>query len=207
MDSSGHPSNPLALAVLALLFEREMHPYEMAATMKERGKEHSIKLRYGSLYTVIAALQRDGLILARGTVREGNRPERTVFAITPAGTDRLTGWMTAMLARPAKEYPLFEAALSLMPVLPPETVAPLLEERLARLGAAIDGLRAMLAKATEAGLPALFQIEHDYELALVEAEHRFVTGLARHIRDGSLDGLALWRGWHADRATEAAKMS
>ena len=49
-------ANPLALAVLALLFERPMHPYEMAATMKERHKEDSIKLRYGSLYTVIDML-------------------------------------------------------------------------------------------------------------------------------------------------------
>ena len=44
-----HPANPLALAVLALLFERPMHPYEMAATLRQRHKEDSIKLRYGSL--------------------------------------------------------------------------------------------------------------------------------------------------------------
>ena len=46
-------SNPLALAVLACLHERPMHPYEMASTMRERGKEQSIKLNYGSLYTVV----------------------------------------------------------------------------------------------------------------------------------------------------------
>ncbi len=48
--------SPLALAVLALLFERPMHPYEMAATMRERHKEESIKLRYGSLYSVVEIL-------------------------------------------------------------------------------------------------------------------------------------------------------
>ena len=53
MPKHAHPANPLALAVLALLFERPMHPYEMAATLKQRHKEDSIKLRYGSLYTVI----------------------------------------------------------------------------------------------------------------------------------------------------------
>ena len=58
-------ANPLALAVLALLFERPMHPYEMAATMKERHKEDSIKLRYGSLYTVIDLLLARGLIAAK----------------------------------------------------------------------------------------------------------------------------------------------
>lgn len=31
-------SNPLALAVMALLFERPMHPYEMVSLMKERAK-------------------------------------------------------------------------------------------------------------------------------------------------------------------------
>ena len=59
------PQSPLALAVLALLFERPMHPYEMAATMRERHKEESIKLRYGSLYSVVELLQRDGLIAAQ----------------------------------------------------------------------------------------------------------------------------------------------
>jgi DNA-binding PadR family transcriptional regulator len=49
------PESPLALAVLALLYERPMHPYEMASTLKERREEESIKLRYGSLYTVIDA--------------------------------------------------------------------------------------------------------------------------------------------------------
>ena len=49
MAPLAHPSNPLALAVLALLFERPMHPYEMAATLKQRHKGESIKIRYGSL--------------------------------------------------------------------------------------------------------------------------------------------------------------
>ena len=53
MIQRSHPSNPLALAVLALLFERPMHPYEMGVILRQRHKEDSIKLRYGSLYTVI----------------------------------------------------------------------------------------------------------------------------------------------------------
>jgi DNA-binding PadR family transcriptional regulator len=57
--------NPLGLAVLSLLLERPMHPYEMAATLRERAKEASIKLNYGSLYTVIGALLRAGFISKR----------------------------------------------------------------------------------------------------------------------------------------------
>ena len=55
-------SNPLALAVMVRLFERPMHPYEMATTLTQRHKHDSIKIRFGSLYTVIDALVADGLI-------------------------------------------------------------------------------------------------------------------------------------------------
>src|SRR5215831_7664198 len=106
-------SNPLALAVLACLHERPMHPYEMAATMRERGKEHSIKLNYGSLYTVVDNLTKHGLIEAIEARREGRCPERTVYQLADAGRAELDDWMSELLALPVKEYPQFEAALSL----------------------------------------------------------------------------------------------
>ncbi len=40
-------SNLLALAVLSLLTERPMHPYEVSAVMRQRGLADSIKLNYG----------------------------------------------------------------------------------------------------------------------------------------------------------------
>ena len=90
-------SNPLALAVLALLFERPMHPYEMAATLKHRHKHESIKLRYGSLYTVIDLLVARGLITSKETSRGGKRPERTIYLLTQAGHDLLQDWMRELL--------------------------------------------------------------------------------------------------------------
>src|SRR5665213_2376603 len=63
-------SNPLALAVLACLVERPMHPYEISTTLRSRGKEQSIKLNYGSLYSVVESLEKHGLIRARETTRE-----------------------------------------------------------------------------------------------------------------------------------------
>ena len=35
MASKRRVSNPLALAVMALLYERPMHPYEMVSTMRQ----------------------------------------------------------------------------------------------------------------------------------------------------------------------------
>src|ERR1041385_9073821 len=129
MQNASRPSNRLALAVLAFLFERPMHPYEMAATLKERHKEESIKLRYGSLYTVIDALVKRGDVLARASSRAGNRPERTVYELTPSGVDELRDWMRDLLRHPGKEFTQFEAALSLLPVLPPDEAVSLLRDR------------------------------------------------------------------------------
>src|SRR5215469_17896722 len=96
--------NPLALAVLACLTEHPMHPYEIATTLRERGKDQSIKLNFGTLYTVVEALQQHGLIVAQETERAGRRPERTVYRLTDAGRIELFDWISELLSRPAKEY-------------------------------------------------------------------------------------------------------
>src|SRR2546430_6148674 len=116
-------NNPLALAVLACLTEHPMHPYEMATTMRERGKDQSIKLNYGSLYTVVQALQQHGLIVAQETERAGRRPERTVYCLTDAGRMELIDWVSELISTPVKEYTRFEAGLSLLPLLPPRGAA------------------------------------------------------------------------------------
>src|SRR4028118_436182 len=107
MASKRRVSNPLALAVMALLFERPMHPYEMVSTMRERGKHESVRLRYSSLYSVVGALEREGLISSRETVRAGRRPERTVYGITEEGREEFLSWLRELLSEPVKEYTQF----------------------------------------------------------------------------------------------------
>jgi DNA-binding PadR family transcriptional regulator len=192
-DRRRSTSNPLALAVLACLHERPMHPYEMASTMRERGKEQSIKLNYGSLYTVVDSLAKNGLIEAMEARREGRRPERTVYQLTESGRARLDTWMSELLAEPVKEYPQFEAALSLMPVLHPDTVLELLRTRARLLRKEIAQARIMLGTAHNAGLPRLLLIEGEYHVALRETELTWVRELADELEAGTLEGLDGWR--------------
>ena len=193
-------SNPLALAVLVLLFEKPMHPYEMAATLKQRGKEQSIKLRYGSLYTVIGQLEREGFIESAGTERQGGRPERTTYRLTKAGEAEMNSWLRSLVSEPIKEYPQFEAALSLLPALPPSDVQALLTERLRRLEEHAHHIQAEIQSAVVTNLPALFLIESEYALALLRAEQSYVKGLIHGIETAELDGIEQWRQWHANRA-------
>jgi DNA-binding PadR family transcriptional regulator len=196
-------SNPLALAVLACLHERPMHPYEMASTMRERGKEQSIKLNYGSLYTVVDSLAKNGLIEAMEATREGRRPERTVYRLTEAGRARLDSWMSELLAEPVKEYPQFEAALSLLPVLHPDTVLGLLRTRIRLLQKEIAQARTMIDTAHSARLPRLLLIEGEYHVAMREAELSWVQRLADELEAGTLEGQDGWR--HVYETGEAPK--
>jgi len=193
-------ANPLALAVLVLLYERPMHPYEMAATLRERRKEDSIKLRYGSLYTVIELLVKAGFIEEKRTTRDGNRPERTVYEITPAGETEMRSWMREILSTPVKEYPQFEAGLSLLPVLPPEEATDVLETRTEFLKKDIEQISAGLQQAKAANLPPLFSIETEYRLAALKTELSFVTTLIDRIRKDGCGFLKEWKKWHAEKA-------
>jgi DNA-binding PadR family transcriptional regulator len=188
-------ANPLALAVLACLRERPMHPYEMATTMRSRGKEHSIKLNYGSLYTVVDNLAKHGLIEAGEAHREGRRPERTVYQLTAAGRAELEDWMSELIGVPVKEYPRFEAALSLLPVLAPEHVAALLRDRESALSTEITDWHGQLS--SDHGLPRLVLLEVEYHLAMREAELSWVRGLLSELSDGTFPGLDWWRRWQA----------
>lgn len=196
MASRGR-SNPLALAVLSCLAERPMHPYEIASTMRERGKDVSIKINYGSLYTVVESLLRRGLIEERETVREGRRPERTVYGITRAGRAEHDDWLSEMISRPSAEFTQFEAALSLMGGLPPDVVVPLLEQRRNHLHIQITADESTYELCLEQGLPEVFIVELEYRIALRKAELGYVEDLIRRIRERKLGGIELWEGFHS----------
>jgi DNA-binding PadR family transcriptional regulator len=201
MASKRRVSNPLALAVMALLFERPMHPYEMVSLMRERGKHESVRLRYSSLYSVVGALEREGLISPRETVREGRRPERTVYGITADGREEFLSWLRKLLREPVKEYTQFAAGLTFIAALPPEEAAGLLEERVRLLEDEVGEMRARLEEAAERlGLPRLFLIESEHELVLREAELGWVRDLAGEIRSGRLGGMRGWRSFHSQAA-------
>ena len=141
------PANALSLAVLTLLFEKPMHPYEMSTTLRHRSKEESIRLNYGSLYAVVESLRKKGLIAARETLREGNRPERTVYELTDDGATAMREWLSEMLRDPTPQFTDFEAALSLMGAIPPDEALALLKLRLKALRITsnqYDGVRANL---------------------------------------------------------------
>jgi DNA-binding PadR family transcriptional regulator len=186
-------SNPLALAVLVCLYEKPMHPYEVAQTLRSRAKEQSVRLNYGSLYAVVESLEKRSFIKSTGTVREGKRPQRTVYEITEDGSLEMTDWLTELIGTPNKEYPAFMAGLSFLPALDPDDALAALRRRAEALTMRLVAMRGAMQAATDAGLPRIFELESEYEERVVTAELSFVKALVDEMTDGTLEGLELWR--------------
>ena len=175
-----------------------MHPYEVAQTLRSRAKHESVRLNYGSLYGVVDSLEGRGLIRAVSSERQGKRPERTTYEITDDGSRELVDWLTDLVAAPVKEYPQFETALSFLPVLAPDDVLALLRTRVDALELEVSRMRGGMQHAAEMGLPRIFSLEAEYEVALRSAELDFIRPLINELETGTLEGLDMWVAFHSD---------
>lgn len=185
--------NPLALAVLGLLLEKPMHPYEISSTLRERLKDSSFKINSGSLYDTISALAREGWIAPQETVRDSARPERTVYVHTELGRAEFVRWLDELIRVPVDEFPKFVAAVGYLGALGRERADDALVERVRHLTVRIQEAKAVLASTVGAGagagagrVPRLFMLEVEYQVHAWEAEVDWVRKTIREIRDGSL---------------------
>jgi DNA-binding PadR family transcriptional regulator len=189
-------NNLMALALLSLLATGiPMHPYQMANLLRRTGKDREMKIKWGSLYTVVQNLERHGFIEATSSDREGRRPERTTYAITEAGREEMCDWVRELVAEPGDEHPPFELALSVVGVVGPDETISLLRQRLAALEAAVAADKAMLAEAGKT-VPRLFLVEGEYAMAMREAEAGWVRSFIADLTDGTMPGVGEWREYH-----------
>ena len=184
----------MALAVLATVVQRPMHRYEMASVMRARGKDRDMDIKWGSLYTVVQNLERNGFLEPIGVTRQGARPERTVYQITDAGRDELVAWTRELIAEPQAEHTRFVAGLSVLAVLTPQDVIDLLRARLERLTRSVEQLTTQLEEAAD--VPRLFLIEDEYRIAMTLAEAAWTRSLLDELSAGTFPHLHAWRSWH-----------
>ncbi|WP_028204650.1 PadR family transcriptional regulator [Paraburkholderia nodosa] len=192
--------SPLALAVLAMLTEAPMHPYRMQQLIKARGKDEVVNVRQrNSLYQTIDRLLRGDLIAVRETERDGAFPERTIYEITDAGRDTARLWLREQLAQPAREFPAFPAALSLLPLLPPDDARRQLETRVAALTRELARMDALYASAEAMQVPRLFLLEGELMRATLKTELDWVTSVVGDLKAGHLTWSEPWLRELAER--------
>ena len=161
-----------------------MHPYEMQRRIREWHKDEFLDLKRGSLYHAIERLRRQGAIDPVETVREGRRPERTVYRLTEAGERQMLQWLQEMLAKPVREPTQFFAALSFLAQLTPENVRGQLEQRAALLEAEIANLD-MVLRTMVPRIGRLVLIEVEYARAMRRAELAWVQSFHKELQTGA----------------------
>lgn len=180
-------SNPLALAALTYLLARPMHPYELGRLLTEHGKDRNIKYNQGSLYMVMEQLRKSGFVAEQQTIRDTQRPERTIYGITELGRTELYDWMREIVTEPRKEFPHFGVALSLMIILTPVELTELLGKRLEALTRQAEESQNLIRQSTEDGVQWVFLAEEEYSLALLKAEISFIARLVESLQDPAYD--------------------
>jgi DNA-binding PadR family transcriptional regulator len=186
-------SNLMALAVLGTLVQRPMHPYEIASVLRARAKDEDMPIKWGSLYTVVRNLEKHGFVEAVGSSRDGARPERTTYRLTPAGGGELRDWVRELLGTPEPERTRFRAALSMLGAIGPDEAVELLRQRVELLRRRVTAERDRLAGLD---VPRLFLVEDEYEIAVQEAELAWTRGLLAELESGTFPDVAAWRAFH-----------
>lgn len=187
-----------------MLTETPMHAYRIQQLVKLRGKDEIVNVRQrNSLYQTIERLQRDALIAVRETERDGAFPERTIYEITDAGRDTARMWLREQLARPAREFPSFPAALSVLPLLSADDARRQLEARAAALEAELARLDETHDAALAMQIPRLFLLDGELMRVTLGAELDWVRSTVEHLKVGALTWSEAWLREVAARFAQA----
>jgi DNA-binding PadR family transcriptional regulator len=188
---------PLAYAALGLLNEGPTHPYEMFQTMVHRRDARNVKVRPGTLYHQVGRLVDLGLAEAVGTDRDGNRPERTTYAITDQGRTALHDGLLRLLAEPADEYPVFHLAVAEIENIARDEAVSTLTARAAALAGKVAEADEILDVVHGKDLPERYWLDVSYVRAMLSAQIEWLHATVERIERGDVP----WTDAHAAAGT------
>jgi DNA-binding PadR family transcriptional regulator len=79
--------------VLALLAKEPSHGYELRARLRKALGPVGDAMNDGQIYVTLARLEKAGLVASERSPGLPDRPDRKVYALTPAGQQRVADWL------------------------------------------------------------------------------------------------------------------
>ena len=80
--------------VLAMLAKEPAHGYQLRARMRVALGPLGEAMNAGQVYVTLARLAKAGLVTSQRADGRPDRPDRLVYALTPAGQQRVTAWLS-----------------------------------------------------------------------------------------------------------------
>ena len=79
--------------VLAMLAKEPSYGYELRARLREALGPLGEAMNPGQVYVTLTRLEKTGLVTSRRAEGLADRPDRTVYGLTPAGQERVAEWL------------------------------------------------------------------------------------------------------------------
>jgi DNA-binding PadR family transcriptional regulator len=172
---------PLGIAVLGLLRERPMHPYEMHQLLLERHLDEFVKVKPGTLYHTVDRLLGNELIEQVGTECQGNRPERTTYRVTALGHDAVNCWVRDKLEAPDEEFAQFPYALTEAHNIPASEAVTALTGRCSALRTRIRNLEEHVSAPSDK--ETVYRLGGLHLVAMLKAELSWTSDLIERIEN------------------------
>lgn len=146
------------LLLLGVLRQGEMHGYQLHDFI-ERSLAFCSDLKKPTAYFLLDKMAANGWVSVK-EAREGNRPQRRVYSLTPAGEAAFDRLLRANLADFTAAKTSSDIGLAFVDALPPDEAVRLLERRRAALAEQLAEIED--APAHAAGPQLLIDHQHSY---------------------------------------------
>ena len=184
------PRTSTRLLVLGAVREvGTVHGYDLRRELLSWGADEWASVAPGSIYNALNTLVREGMLEVVGTDRQGARPERTTYRLTPGGEDEFENLVRENLRQSRlPNHPLL-AGLAFLPFLPRDELAEAMRDRAAGLRAQAADHRASLRKTLESdgGIPRHVAESFRLTATLLESEAAWAQDLAARLQSGEPD--------------------
>jgi len=124
--------------VLGVLQKQPMHGYEVRRELESWNAEQWANVTYGSIYFSLAKMAEEHLVEVVSTDDRGNRPARTVYAITCNGRAEFGRLLRELWWEYRPVIDPFRVALSFMNCLPRDEVLAALRNRASGLRSTLE---------------------------------------------------------------------
>jgi DNA-binding PadR family transcriptional regulator len=163
-----------------------LHGHQIRQQAQNDRTEFWTDIKVGSVYGALKRLAAENLVREVRTERVGNRPERTIYELTPPGRAALAAVRDAALSELDRHHDPFDLALAQSRDIPEEDLAQIVAHRLAAFEVQVASLRHQ----AEIADPYLNEAERMVLQHLIEraaAEVRWHTELATRLPKISAD--------------------
>ena len=173
----------VATMVLGLLAEGERHGYDILREMEERGMMRWARVSRVAVYKALSRLESEGSLIS-WTEKEGNLPEKRIYAITSEGQENLKDMVYTICASMEPLRLDTAVGLAFISRLDKEEAVDALRSRMSFLETQAKRLRRE-RDIMEGIADGIFMDTIAYEHAAYRSELRCLRGIVDRIKSGS----------------------